>query len=169
MIIFETERLLVRAYTADDFEDFYRLNSDEEVMRYIRPVKSRKETQDFFQKVLTDYDTLPGLGRWGMYLKTSGEFAGSFAVIPIEHSDKIQLGYALLKVNWGKGYASESTKGGIDYAFAKLGLEEIAGVTYPENTASQQVLLKNGFVLHDTFFEDDQEMHLYMLRRKADY
>ncbi len=91
---------------------------------------------------------------------------GSFAVIPIEGSDKLQLGYALLKEHWGNGYASESVKGGIEYAFGHLNLPEIAGITYPANIPSQKVLLKNGFVLNNTFKEGNNELHYYLLLRE---
>ncbi len=163
MIIFETERLVVRRYAAADFDDFYRLNSDEDVMRYIRPLQSKKKSKEFFEKVIADYTALPGLGRWGMYRRADNSFVGSFAIIPVEHSDEIQLGYALLKENWGLGYASESVKAGIVYAFTTLGLTQIAGITYPENIPSQNVLLKNGFVFGEKFMEDDKELNLYRL------
>jgi hypothetical protein len=34
--------------------------------------------------------------------KATGKFVGSFAIIPVEGSEDIQLGYAFLKENWGK-------------------------------------------------------------------
>jgi ribosomal-protein-alanine N-acetyltransferase len=163
--IFETERLIVRPYTIDDLNHFFRLNGDEDVMRYIRPAQTLEQTKVFLQKIIADYDIRPGMGRWAMFLKADHQFAGSFAIIPIESSTQLQLGYALIKENWGKGYASESVKGGLQYAFEQLYLPEIAAVTYPENIPSQKVLLKNGFVFDKTFFEDDKELHVYLCRR----
>ncbi|MBL7740052.1 MAG: GNAT family N-acetyltransferase [Chitinophagaceae bacterium] len=166
-IIFETERLFIRPYTMDDLDNFFGLNGDEEVMRYIRPAKTMEECREFLQTIIAAYTERPGIGRWGMFAKDQNEFIGSFAVIPVEKSDKVQLGYALLKENWGKGYASESVKGGIQYAFDTLGLKEIAGITFPENIPSQNVLLKNGFVFDSMITEDGKPLHLYMLRRLA--
>ena len=164
-IIFETERLVVRSYTMDDFDNFYRLNGDEDVMRFIRPAQSKKHSQEFLQKIIAAYAERPGMGRWAMFFREDNQFAGSFAIIPIENSDQLQLGYALIKENWGKGYASESVKGGLQYAFGHLGLTEIAGITYPENIPSQKVLLKNGFVFEKTFLEEEKELHLYIYKR----
>jgi RimJ/RimL family protein N-acetyltransferase len=46
--IFETERLIVRQYVFEtDAENFFLLNSDEDVMRYIRATKSREECDAF--------------------------------------------------------------------------------------------------------------------------
>ncbi|HEX5653978.1 MAG TPA: GNAT family N-acetyltransferase [Chitinophagaceae bacterium] len=161
MIIFETERLTVRRYTMEDLDQFYRLNGDEEIMRYIRPAKNLEESREFLQKILADYDSLPGLGRWALLLKKDRSFLGSFAIIPVQESPDIQLGYALLQENWGKGFASESVKAGISYSFEKLGLSSIAAITESPNTASQKVLLRNGFVFEKSFQENEKEMNFY--------
>ena len=159
--IFETQRLSIRPYTIADFQHFYSLNSDEDIMRYIRPAQDLQGSKDFFEKILTDYEERPGLGRWGMFSKDGNIFVGSFAVIPVHDTDDIQLGYALLKENWGKGYASESVKGGLKYAFESLNLSSIAGITEAGNLASQRVLLKAGFVFEKTFREGEKELLQY--------
>jgi RimJ/RimL family protein N-acetyltransferase len=164
-IVFETERLIVRPYTMDDLHHFFRLNGDKDVMRYIRPAQTLEQTKEFLEKIIADYEKLPGKGRWAMFLKDGQRFVGSFAIIPIEHSDRLQLGYALVKKDWGKGYASESVKSGIQYAFEQLGLTEIAAITFPENVSSQKVLLKNGFGFDSFFEEDEKELNLYIRRR----
>jgi [ribosomal protein S5]-alanine N-acetyltransferase len=169
-IIFETERLVVRQYTMDDFKNFYRLNGDEDVMRFIRPAQTKKQSKEFLQKVIAAYTERPGMGRWGMFLKKNNEFVGSFAIIPVDNSNqsdsyRMQLGYALVKESWGKGYATEAVKEGLQYAFDRLGLTEIAGITYPENVTSQKVLLKNGFVFDSTFIEEEKELHVYICKR----
>lgn len=163
MLVFETERLYVRPYTMADFDDFFRMNGDEEVMRYIRPAQTREQSKDFLEKIITAYAEKPGIGRWAMFTKENNRFAGSFAVIPVQQTDRLQVGYALLKENWGRGYACESLREGIRYAFDILRLPEVAGITYPENIASQKVLLKNGFVFDSTFTDDNKVLNLYML------
>lgn len=167
MIIFETERLVIRRLTENDFENFFRLHGNAEVMKYIRPAKSREEALAFLRQIITDYDQLPGLGRWAMYSKTDPSFSGSFAVIPVQKSDDIQIGYLMAKEHWGKGYASEAAKGGLQYVFNELKRERVAGITFPENIPSQKVLLKHGFSFEKTIVEDDGiELNLYMLNKK---
>jgi ribosomal-protein-alanine N-acetyltransferase len=146
MIIFETERLIVRHYENEDQDNFFLLNGDEEVMLYIRPVKSREETDKFFDEVITAYQETPSLGRWAVYEKASGNFVGSFAIIPIPYkTELIQLGYALLKEHWGKGFATELTVAGLNHAFTIMDLQAIYGLTQDGNYNSQKVLLKAGF------------------------
>jgi ribosomal-protein-alanine N-acetyltransferase len=162
-VLFQTDGLYIRHYVPDDFENFFRLNGDPEIMRYIRPAQPREQSLVFFREIIARYKEQPGLGRWGMFNHTDHTFIGSFAVIPVQNSDKLQLGYSLLKENWGKGYASEAVAGGIRYMFDVLELTEIAGITFPENTASQKVLLRSGFVFNRKIEEADGEMNLYVL------
>ena len=75
---------IVRPYTMDDLDDFFRLNGDEEVMRYIRPAQTLEQSKEFLQKIITAYAERPGMGRWGMLSKRRSEFVGSFAIIPVE-------------------------------------------------------------------------------------
>jgi ribosomal-protein-alanine N-acetyltransferase len=164
-IIFETPRLIIRRYTVGDLNNFFQLNGNQDVMRFIRPAQSLEQSREFLKRIIADYEAWPGMGRWAMYIKDEPRFVGSFAIIPIENSEKLQLGYALVKNDWGKGYATESVQGGLRYAFEKLGLNEIAAITYPQNEPSQNVLLKNGFAFHKTFMEEDRELNMY-LRRK---
>lgn len=150
MVIFETDRLIIRRYTPADEENFFLLNGDPEVMRYIREPKDREECAIFLKRNLTLYQHQPLMGRWAMEEKASNAFVGSFAIIPVETTDsrrhsEIQLGYALLKEFWGKGYATESTLAGKQYAFDVMKLPKIVAVTEPANIASQKVLLRCGF------------------------
>lgn len=164
--IFETARLIVRQYNYDlDIENFFRLNGDEEVVRYIRPVKSRSECEVFLKQVIADAETNPLMGRWAVEEKASGNFVGSFAFIPIEGTSESQLGYALLKEYWGKGFATELMKEGINYVFTKTTLNEVFGVTEAANIVSQKVLLKSGFTLFKTYKEGVKELCCFRLER----
>lgn len=165
-IIFETDRLIVRQYDLEtDSENFFLLNSDEDVMRYIRATKSKEECYAFLKKIIEAYKINPLIGRWAAYEKATGIFVGSFAIIPIEDSDDIQLGYAFLKENWGKGFASELTKAGLDYYFKNTKADHIYAIAEQANTASHNVLLKNSFVPDGTKVEKDKELLKFIYRK----
>ena len=165
-IIFETERLIVRQYEFEtDTENFYLLNGDDDVMRYIRATKSKEECDVFLKKAIESYKINPLMGRWAADEKVTGKFVGSFAIIPIEGSEDIQLGYAFLKENWGKGFASELTKAGLDYYFKNTKADHIYAIAEEGNVASHKVLLKNSFVPDGTRKEDDKELLKFIYRR----
>ena len=170
-ILFETERLMVRHFATDDSDNFFLLNGDEDIMRFIRPVKTREETDLFLLEILQKQKENPAVGRWAVTKRNTAEFVGSFAFIPIERTDKsdnhrMQLGYALLKQNWGKGYATELTMAGLQYVFTKTGLAEIFAITEVPNLASQKVLLKAGFTLHSNYSEGSKELFQYIFLKQ---
>ncbi|MCE3283181.1 MAG: family N-acetyltransferase [Chitinophagaceae bacterium] len=160
-IVFKTRRLTVRRYTVDDLGHFTRLNGDEEVMRFIRKTLNPEESKDFLQKNIDFYDEYPHLGRWATF-NSRGNFVGSFAIIPIPGSTDIQLGYALLKKYWGRGYATELTAKGVEYATSKQ-IDPLFALARSENLASQNVLLKNNFHFLYTAEEDGKTLFRYRL------
>ena len=164
-IVFETERLIVRHYAEADADNFFLLNSDPEVMRYIRPVKIRVDTDLFFAEVIEYSKNNPAYGRMAVIEKSSNTFVGSFAVIPLEKTMHMQLGYSLLPAYWGKGFATELTRAALKYIFTKTTLREIFGVTESLNIDSQKVLIKNGFVFEKKYKEDNKDLNLYRIKR----
>jgi len=166
-IIFETKRLIVRQYNFEiDAEGFFLLNGDEEVMRYIRPAKTREECDVFLKEIIANAEANPVMGRWAAIEKETEKFIGSFAIIPIENTEYIQLGYALLKKYWGKGFASELTKAGLEFYFSTSSAEKIYALAEKPNIASHRVLLKNGFVPDGIRKEGDKELQQFIFSFK---
>jgi len=167
MIIFETERLIVRQYTEDDKDNIFRMGGNEEVMRYIRPVSTKEESDKFLLENIEAYKKNPNRGRWAAIEKITGQFVGSFAIIPIpDNLEKIQLGYSFLPKHWGRGFATEVTKSGLDYFLATDTLPEIYGITEIPNVASQKVLLKAGFQPYGRKMEGEKELLVFVVKRR---
>ena len=166
MLIFETKRLVVRRYTEYDKDHFFSLNGNEEVMRYIRPVKTREECDEFLLQVIAYSETEKLFGRWAVEDKLTKEFVGSFAMIPVEGKDQMQLGYSLLPEHWGKGYATELTIAGLHYVFTKTQINPIYAYTEERNTSSQKVLLKAGFRPNGSYKEGDKAVEGFVLEKE---
>jgi [ribosomal protein S5]-alanine N-acetyltransferase len=164
-MILSSDRLYVRRYTLADEEAFFRLNGDEEIMRFIRPAKSREDSKAFLIENLQFYETHPGLGRWALLEKGSDEFVGTFSLLPLAHTDDVHIGYALLKEHWGKGYAAEIVGAGVKYVFDVLKLLTVVAVTYEANVPSQKVLTKNGFVKDGVYGGVEKNDLLFRLNR----
>jgi [ribosomal protein S5]-alanine N-acetyltransferase len=165
MIVFETERLIVRHFAQSDADNFFLLQGNPDVMRFIRPVKSREESDAFLLEAMTGYAE-PWMGRWAIEEKSTGRFVGSFVVNPIpDDNEKTQLGYAFIPECWGKGLATEVTKAGLEYFYYKTPLQQIFGVVEAANHVSQKVLLKTGFQPFDAFKEGDKEIIRFIFIR----
>jgi ribosomal-protein-alanine N-acetyltransferase len=166
--ILETPRLIVRQYTMKDAPDFFELNSNTDVMRYIRPVKTRKECDVFLRDNISFYEFYPQFGRWAAYEKETNKFVGSFAIIPIEEeSQNIQIGYALMPSEWGKGFATELVHFGKKHFFEKTKADMLYAVTDPLNIASQKVLLKCGFIQSGVLISGTKELLRFSISRNG--
>lgn len=165
-IIFETERLKVRHFTIADYDNFFSLQGNAEVMQYIRPPRTREESDSFLtDKVLTAPPT-DFKGYWAVEEKNTGQFMGSFVIIPIPNDvEKTQLGYSFLPAYWGKGFATEATKEGLNYFRNKTPLTELYAVTETPHIASQKVLLKAGFQFFNSKREGEKELLVYIIRK----
>jgi ribosomal-protein-alanine N-acetyltransferase len=145
MILFETERLVVRRFKASDSELFFQVNGNPEVMHFIRPAKSREDCDAFFRENLSFYLDHSLLGRFAVFTKTGEEFVGTFAYLYLSGEADFHLGYALLPTAWNRGYATELVRTGVPHFFANTSHPSIFAITSTENIASQRVLLKAGF------------------------
>jgi RimJ/RimL family protein N-acetyltransferase len=82
------------------------------------------------------------MGRWAADERQPGSLLESFAIIPIEGSDDIQLGYAFLKENWEKDLRRNWTRAGLDYYFKNTNADHIYAIAEEGNIASHKVLLE---------------------------
>ena len=140
-----TDRLALRRFTPDDLDWLASLYQDPEVTRYLGGVKSRAQTAEMLKtRILQYYDEHPGLGIWMTIERATGERAGFHLLNHIRGESIIQVGYALARPAWGRGYATEMAAAVLRYGFDDLKLPWIAGMTSRENHASQRVLLKIG-------------------------
>jgi RimJ/RimL family protein N-acetyltransferase len=167
MIIFETKRLLVRTYTKEDEDHFFALNGNEDVMRYIRPVKTRDQCHEFLLEVIAYAENEKIFGRWAVENKETNQVVGSFGVIPVEGKNQMQLGYALTPENWGHGYATELTRAGLEYIFTKTSIDPIYAYTESRNVLSKKVLLKTGFMPNGENTEDGKRIAGFILSKAA--
>lgn len=83
---------------------------------------------DYYLAIATDADLLVGFVRIGLGGHCSGE-----------------LGYAVRRDDWGKGYATEAAALMLDFGFRTLGLHRIQAACGPANRASQRLLARLGF------------------------
>jgi [ribosomal protein S5]-alanine N-acetyltransferase len=146
-IFLETERLIIKAPSAADLDDQYQLQSDPDVMQYIATgARTRAEVEKSLQLFINHYQK-HSFSLGSVFEKATRQFIGRAGLIYLALNDTqsdIEIGYALLKPYWGKGYATELTKALIEWAFSNLSVDKLMGVTRPENKNSRRVLEKAG-------------------------
>lgn len=151
MAFVTTERLILREVDARDEADFFEMDSDPQVHRYLlnTPVQTVTEVQTVIALLQEQYRT-NGIARWAVVERSSGECIGwsglKFFREPVnDHINFYELGYRFKTKHWGKGYATEAARAVLDYGFTNLPIESIYALTHPDNVNSKKVLAKLGF------------------------
>jgi RimJ/RimL family protein N-acetyltransferase len=80
--------------------------------------------------------------------RQTDELCGICSLVSQSDSTLAELGYALRRSAWGKGYMTEAVQLVCAWAFANLPLQEIYAEVHPDNRPSQRVLEKSGFSRH---------------------
>lgn len=144
-VIIETERLVLRKLEQADFIDVCKLLQDPEVMYAYEGAFSDREVQEWLDKQFRRYQQ-DGFGLWGMIEKVTNELVGQCGITYQEYDGRQipEVGYLLRKDFWHQGYATEAAVACREYAFQRLGFEEIYSIVRDTNLASQKVALRNG-------------------------
>jgi RimJ/RimL family protein N-acetyltransferase len=162
--VWETERMLLRRFTADDVGMLAALYADPRVMRFItpEPLSLAEVEQEILPQYLREYRELAdGLGSFAAIEKETGRPVGRFSLKPANSyglAGGTELGYRLFPAFWGRGLAAEGARALIDSAFERLHVDRIVATTMAGNTASWRVLEKCGLRRVDTFYYPDADL-----------
>jgi len=158
-IFLETDRLILRRFTAADADALVELDGDPDVMHFItggRTTSRAEIVEEVLPAFLEYYGRSDGYGFWAAIEKGSGDFIGWFHFRPPREGgspDEPELGYRLRKATWGKGYATEGSRALIQKGFDELGVRRVFAQTMVVNLASRRVMEKAGLKLARTFHQ----------------
>lgn len=144
---FETDRLILRKFKADDAEQiFNNYSSKDTVTKYLswKTHKSVEDAKSFLNGfVLPAYEN-DDTYRWAIVLKETNEVVGSIDVVRMDKpKKKVELGWVLDDTHWGKGIMPEAGKIVLDY-LVEEGFERIQAFHNIENGKSGRVMEKIG-------------------------
>ena len=145
----ETERLILRNLTPEDYRAVFRWCGDPDVARYmVYPVYTKEEDVKAWLETLNpddpdDYDA-------GIVLKSTGELVGSGGLYYRPEDDLWTIGYNLRKDQWGNGYAGEMIRAVLELVRRQRVVRGIQGTFAKANNRSRRVMEKLGM----TYAED---------------
>jgi len=143
----DTSRLTLRGIIAEDVDDFFTIYSNPEVMRYwsTPPLPNRDAAAEQVAEMQTLFERREML-KWGIALRTDNKLIGS---VTLYHPDfthrRVELGYALGRDYWAKGYMQETLSAVLAFAFDALAMHRIEADVDPRNAASVRALERMGF------------------------
>lgn len=151
--MFETDRLILRRLDERDVDEIFAMRSDPEVMRFIRAPQNRFETVNWLNLVSSRWAS-DRIGFCAIIEKRHKQFVGWCGLWRLKETNELEIGYAIAKHAWGKGFATEAARVFLQYAFEQLKPEKIVAVAEPENFSSRRVMEKLGmkFVQFGDFY-----------------
>lgn len=140
----ETERLIIRDFTADDWEDVHIYAKDPLVTRYMLwGPNTEEETKSFIARVLAYQQVQPRLGyELAVTLRENNWLIGGCG-IHLEGRNG-EIGYSFRPEYWRQGYATEASQALLAQGFNQFGLHRIYATCRPDNIGSAKVLEKIG-------------------------
>ena len=166
---FQSERLIIRPTLEQDAELIYQLMNSPKFIKYVgdRQLYSVEHAEKYIQdKMLPQLHSL-GYSNYSLINKKNGAKIGICGLYDREGLDGIDIGFGILPVYEGLGYAFESSSRIIKAGFEELEISEIKAITNKENISSQRILFKLGFNLKGTIMlpNESGELLLYKIEK----
>lgn len=154
----EKENLRLRSLREEDAEALFSLTSDERVSRFMRFGTHTVLRQA--RELIQDYKRGAAFA-----VEREQEFVGVFALKPGETEEEYSISAFFSPRFWGRGYATEVLRRGVDFAQRTLGAKRLAAYVVEENTGSRRVLEKNGFSVKKRVLFSEGEGALLVYKR----
>lgn len=148
----ETERLILREMTQEDYPALAEILQDREAMVAYEHAFSDGETQAWLDRMLERYRT-DGFGLWAVVRKETGEMIGQCGLTRqrVEEREVLEIGYLFQRRHWKQGYAIEAARACKAYAFETLQSDEVYSIVRDNNIASMNVAIRNGMAIRCRF------------------
>ena len=141
--IIETERLILRPLTPDDYLDAFEWCGDPVVNKFmLYPLYTKAE--DVREWLVSIDHNNPDAYDYGFVEKESGKLVGSGGLYYHDDIDVWAVGYNLRYDRWGRGYVTEAERAIIEYINSIRPIREIQGEFAVDNVGSGRVMEKLG-------------------------
>lgn len=151
-MILETNRLILRPLTEEDFDAWTAVLGDPEVMYAYEHGFSPEEVRQWIHRQQERY-AKDGFGLWALVEKTSGQLIGDCGITLQDWNGREvpEIGYHLRRDRWHQGFAIEAASACREYGFHTLNFPELFSIIRDSNPPSQRVALRNGMALRGSF------------------
>ncbi len=163
-MIIETERLILREYTWEDFDSLYEIVSDAETMQHYPKPFDEERTKGWIEWNLQNYEKY-GFGLWAVVLKKTGEFIGDCGITiqDIDGEKLPEIGYHIHKRYWRRGFGSEAAKAARDWAFNNTEYNCLYSYMKYTNIGSYSTAVANGMKKIKEYPDEKNGNFLYVL------
>jgi [ribosomal protein S5]-alanine N-acetyltransferase len=168
-VILETARLRLREISDADANFMLELLNEPAFHQNIgdRGVRTVADASNYICERITSAYERYGFGMWLIELQGSGELVGTCGLIKRDVLEDVDLGFSFLERFWSRGYAIESAKAVIDYAWTVAKLSRVVAIVAPHNAPSIRLLQKLGFVCEQRIRLTSSDPELMLFAKTA--
>lgn len=139
----ETSRLVLRVPRLDDLEPWAAMMADAEAAQFLGGVAPRSVTWRALMSMIGAWHAC-GFAMFSVYERPTGRWVGRLGPWMPDGWPGPEVGWAIVRDCWGRGYAPEGAIAATNWAFDNLGWTRVIHSIDPANTASQAVARKLG-------------------------
>ena len=150
--VLETERLILRPFTEDDYDVILQIASDPDATKYLYfwgrdGITPRQDAHRFLNHALKEWsrDKIT-MREYCVILKETGERIGDSSVEVCDET-AAEIGWILLPAFRGKGYATEAGRAMMDFGFTRYHAQRVIAHCDTRNAPSYHVMERLGMRL----------------------
>ena len=175
-MMIETARLIIRPFREEDADALYRIKTDPQVMEYcpdFLDIDAKPEDMPGYIRAFREMEDTGDTDTWRCYAienRETGEVVGALTFGRKMMLHEYDLGWMMIGVYTGNGYASEAAEAFAEDFCRTHGVDYLTAVTDVDNPASRRTAEKSGFRLfekrtvYDYHFNRYADDYLYFRR-----
>lgn len=144
-MIIETERLILREMTEDDFDALYKVLADSDIMQHYPYTFDKDRVKNWITRNTERYRVF-GFGLWSVCLKETGEMIGDCGLTMqiIDGEIKPEIGYHIRADRQRNGFAKEAASAVRDWTFRNTPFNIVYSYMTKTNEPSRKTALSYG-------------------------
>ncbi|MET1231393.1 MAG: GNAT family N-acetyltransferase [Candidatus Limnocylindrales bacterium] len=167
MSVLTTDRLRLRRLTLDDTDRLLVALGDPTAMQHYPAPKDRDDVERWIRWAMESYEA-QGFGLWAIERLEDGAFLGDCGPMlqPVGEAVLPEIGYHLVRHEWGHGYATEASSAALAWVFRETTHDRTCSIVSPANEPSRRVAARIHHALEMfTWERTGTEMCLYSTTR----
>jgi RimJ/RimL family protein N-acetyltransferase/ribosomal protein S18 acetylase RimI-like enzyme len=140
-----TDRLVLRGFLPRDVAPHLASARDPDVQRFLGGPRG---PYDAFSSLATHagHWALRGYGSWMVERRSDGEPLGRVGLWHPETWPDVEIGWRFHRAAWGQGYATESARAALGWAWTTQPFDHLISLIVPDNAPSQRLAQRLGHV-----------------------
>lgn len=166
-MVIETDRLILRKMTEDDFDALLSVLADSDIMEHYPYTFDEDRVKGWITKSIERYKVF-GFGLWAVVLKETGDMIGDCGLTMqiIDGQIRPEIGYHIRRDCQRRGYASEAAKAVRDWTFINTPFNIIYSYMKYTNAPSFRTAMAYGCHLVDEYEDENNDIiRIYAISR----